>query len=58
MWRLLIIRYKSTHSTGAVTGYIRLINNDEFINLYTQHTEYESLINADLGKYQLIYYYY
>ncbi|XP_019854945.1 PREDICTED: TBC1 domain family member 1-like isoform X2 [Amphimedon queenslandica] len=50
VWRLLIVRYKSSSSVAASSGYTRLINNDQFIDLYSQHTEYESLINADLDR--------
>ena len=45
------MHYRTSHPGQVpITSYISSINKSQFINFYKQHTEYETLITADIGK--------
>ena len=45
------MHYRTCHPGQVpITSYISSINKSQFINFYKQHTEYEALITADIGK--------
>lgn len=45
------MHYRTCHPGQVpITSYISSINKLQFINFYKQHTEYEALITADIGK--------
>ena len=45
------MHYRTRHPGQVpITSYISSINKSQFINFYKQHTEYETLITADIGK--------